>query len=74
MSAVSLAKSTLLNALERLEEAERDLGHAVERVDLVVTYEIGGQATDGAWHAALLRRAADAQDEQAHSQDDEDDG
>lgn len=85
-TAISKAKDTLLRALEQLERAEEDLGGEPERVDLVVVYSIGlDHEGDGAWHevggwastagpkwlhAAMLRRAADAQDDQARAVDD----
>lgn len=88
MSAINRAKDTLLRALEQLEKAEEDLGTEPERVDLCVVYSIGyDDQGDGAWHevggwastsgpkwlhAAMLRRAADAQDEAARAVDDED--
>lgn len=86
--AVSRAKDTLLRALEQLENAENDLGSEPTRVDLVVTYSIGYAEMDGAWHeiggwastpgpkwthAAMLRRAANAQDVAACAIDDEPD-
>ena len=87
MSAVDEAKNTLLLALEQLEKAEQDLQAEPERVDLVVIYSVGGNGDDGAWyevggwsstagpkwlHVAMLRRAADAQDETIHAVDDDD--
>ena len=89
MSAVAKAKDTLLRALDQLEQAEQDLEAEPDRVDLVVVYSIGSEQDDGAWHeiggwastagpkwlhAALLRRAADANDDAARAVDDEDDG
>ncbi len=90
MSAISAAKDTLLRALDQLEGAEGDLGAEPTRVDLVVVYSIGRETDDdGAWHqvggwsstagpkwlhAAMLRRAADAQDYEARAVDDESDG
>lgn len=80
------ARDALLRALDQLERAQEDLGGPPERVDLVVTYSIGRDTGDGAWHevggwsstggpkwmhAAMLRRAADAQDEAARTEDDE---
>lgn len=89
MSAIARAKDTLLRALDQLEQAEHDLGGEPERVDLVVVYSIGlDHEGDGAWHevggwaatagpkwlhAAMLRRAADAQDDAARAVDDEPD-
>lgn len=92
-TAVDKAKDTLLRALDELERAEQDLDAGVERVDLVVTYSIGADLGEGGWHeiagwsatagpkwlhAALLRRAADAQDTASRAIDDdrheEDDG
>lgn len=88
MSAVSAAKDTLLRALDQLERAEQDLDAEPTRVDLVVVYSIGCELDgDGAWHevggwsstagpkwlhAAMLRRAADAQDVAARAVDDGD--
>lgn len=81
------AKDTLLNALEKLQKAEEDLGREPERVHLVVTYEVGVLEDDGAWHsiggwaatpgskwehAALLHRAANAQDDVTFARDDDD--
>lgn len=78
------ARATLLRALDQLEQASADLGGGVERVDLVVTYSLGRSSVDGGWeevggwastngpkwlHAALLRRAADAQDDAARAVD-----
>lgn len=86
---VAEAKAALLRALDELDAAERDLGREPDRVDLVVVYALGAQINDGwqhitGWactpgpkwaHAALLRRAADAHDEAAISEDTEpDDG
>jgi hypothetical protein len=86
---IETAKATLLNALDQLEQAERDLGGPAERVDLVVVYSMGrSEDPDAAWHevggwagtagpkwlhAAMLRRAAAAQDEAALAVDDVDD-
>lgn len=81
------AKATLLRALEHIEEAEKELNGRAERCDLVVVYSIGFDAGDeweeiGGWaatsgpkwmHAALLRRAADAQSEAVIAVDDESD-
>lgn len=88
MSATAKAKDTLLRALDQLEQAEQDLGAEPERVDLVVIYSIGyDDSGDGAYHevggwastsgpkwlhAAMLRRAADAQDAGARAVDDGD--
>ena len=64
----------------------RQLGGAADRVDLVVIYSVGRDGGDEAWHeiggwactagpkwahAALLRRAADAQDDAARAEDDD---
>lgn len=88
MSAVAKTKDTLLRALDQLEQAERDLETEPDRVDLVVVYSIGSEGDDGAWHeiggwsstagpkllhAALLRRAADANDDSARAVDDDED-
>lgn len=88
MSAISKAKDTLLRTLDALEGAEDDLGGVPDRVDLVVTYSIGRDVGEGGWHevggwastagpkwlhAAMLRRAADAQDEASRARDDGDD-
>jgi hypothetical protein len=86
VSAIDDARAALLHALDQLERAERDLGGPPERVDLVVTYAMGRRLDDegayhdvGGWastpgpkwlHAAMLRRAADAQDEAARAVDD----
>jgi hypothetical protein len=85
-TAIEKAKDTLLRALEQLELAEHDLDGDPERVDLCVVYSIGADLGDGAWHevggwsstagpkwlhAAMLRRAADAQDAGARAVDDE---
>lgn len=89
MSAISKAKDTLLQALDQLERAEADLGQEPEQVHLIVTYEIGVEDSDGAWHSiggwactsgpkwlhvALLERSADAQREACFADDDEGDG
>jgi hypothetical protein len=86
MSAVDNAKTTLLRALDELAKAEDDLNGEAHRVDLVVVYSIGRENGDGAWHeiggwastagpkwlhAAMLRRAADANDDAARAVDDE---
>lgn len=88
MSAAQAARETLLRALDELDAAETDLGGTADRVDLVVTYSIGRELEDGAWHevggwaatsgpkwmhAAMLRRAADAQDDAARALDDDED-
>ena len=87
MTAINKAKEALLEALEQLEQAEADLGGAADRVDLCVIYsmgrEVGGDWHEvGGWsstagpkwvHAAMLRRAANAQHEAALAQDDEPD-
>lgn len=86
-TAIDKAKDTLLRALDQLEQAEQDLEGEPDRVDLVVVYSIGrDHQGDGAWHevggwastsgpqwlhAAMLRRAADAFDEEAYAQDNE---
>lgn len=81
---ISRARATLLRVLDQLEKAEEDLGGPVERADLVIVYAIGRNQPDG-WHdvggwvstpgpkwaqAALLRMAADAQDEAVYGKDD----
>ena len=85
-TAMGEARATLLRALDELESAESDLEHPPDRADLVVIYsigcdtdagwhEIGGWASTGGprWmHAAMLRRAADAQE--ASEYEDGDDG
>lgn len=87
-TAIDEARAALLRALEQLEGAESDLDGEAERCDLVVVYSVGRRdGEDGAWHeiggwsstagpkwlhAALLRRAADANDEAVISVDDED--
>jgi hypothetical protein len=50
--AVAKAKDTLLRALEQLEQAEGDLEHPPDRVDLIVVYSIGREMPedDGSWH------------------------
>ena len=82
---ISEAKAALLRALGELEEAEDALGGTADRVDLVVTYSVGREVDDawheiGGWactagpkwvHVALLRRAADAQEDAARAEDDE---
>lgn len=85
---IQRAKDALLNALDQLERAEQDLGVEPERVHLVVTYEVAALEDSGSWHsiggwastpgskwehAALLRRAADAQSEseRPYAQDDD---
>lgn len=79
------ARATLLRALEQLDNAEAELGGAIERCDLVVVYALGRREEDGwhdvgGWastggpkwlHAALLRRAADANDDAAVAVDDD---
>lgn len=85
-TAIEKAKDTLLRALEQLERAEADLDGEPDRVDLVVVYSIGRDSEDGAYHevggwsatsgpkwlhAAMLRRAADANDDAARAVDDE---
>lgn len=82
------ARDALLRALDQLDKAEADLEGVAQRVDLVVVYSIGRNAGDGAYHevggwsstggakwlhAAMLRRAADAQDSAARAEDDEED-
>lgn len=89
MSALDEARAALLRALDQLDGAQEDLGACPERADLVVVYAIGRTTDDsgayhdvGGWsstpgpkwlHAAMLRRAADAQDEAARAVDDGDD-
>ena len=80
------ARETLLRALDELNKAAAELDGEPTRVDLVVTYSIGADLGDGAWHeiggwsstagpkwlhAAMLRRAADAQDDASRAVDDE---
>jgi hypothetical protein len=75
--AINEAKEALLRALDQLDKAEQDLDGPVQRVDLIVTYSIGADLGEGGWHeisgwsstpgpkwlyAALLRRAAEAQE------------
>jgi hypothetical protein len=89
VSAIHKAKDTLLRALDQLERAERDLEGEAEQVHLIVTYELGREASDGAWHSiggwaatsgpkwlhvALLERSAAAQREVDVAVDDFDDG
>jgi hypothetical protein len=84
--AVDSAKATLLRALDELEAAEGELDGTPDRVDLVVVYSIGSEQEGAGWHeiggwastagpkwmhAAMLRRAADAQDDAARAVDDE---
>ena len=79
------ARATLLRGLEQLDGAASDLGGTPERADVVVIYSLG-RCEDGGWHevggwsasngpkwmhAAMLRRAADAQDDAARAVDDE---
>lgn len=85
MSAIDKAKTALLEALDQLEQAEGELDGSADRVDLCVIYSMGRQEGEewhevGGWssthgpkwlHAAMLRRAADAQDDAARAQDDE---
>ena len=89
MAAIDEARAALLRALEQLDNAEQDLDAEPDRVDLVVVYSMGCKPDDdGAWHeiggwastagpkwlhAAMLRRAADAQDDAARAVDDEPD-
>lgn len=86
-TAIDKAKETLLRALDELEDAERTLEAQPDRVDLIVVYSIGRDPQgDDAWHevggwastagpkwlhAAMMRRAAEAFDEDALAQDDE---
>lgn len=87
MSAIDKAKDALLRALDQLEQAQADLGGEPDRVDLVVVYSIGRQENDSAWHEvggwsstagpkwlhiAILRRAADAQEDAIVAVDDDD--
>jgi hypothetical protein len=80
------AKATLLRALEQLEAAENDLGAEADRCDLVVIYSMGRSNEEDDWeevagwaatagpkwmHAAMLRRAADAQQDAVEARDDE---
>jgi hypothetical protein len=83
------ARAALLRALDELGQATEELGGPAERADVVVIYSIGRSADDenawhevGGWastggpkwlHAAMCRRAADAQDEAARAIDDDDD-
>jgi hypothetical protein len=83
------ARSTLLRALDQLGKASDELGGPADRADLVVIYSVGRHdEDDGAWHevggwsstagpkwlhAALLRRAADANDDAVSAVDDDDD-
>jgi hypothetical protein len=89
VAAIDEARATLLRVLDELEQAERTLDGAPERVDVAVVYSLGrADGDDGAWHevggwactagpkwlhAALLRRAADAQNDAAVAVDDEPD-
>lgn len=88
MSGSEDAKATLLRALEQIERAEADLGEggevrylcvvysATKRLDDDATHEVGGwvNTSDPLWlHAAMLRRAADALDKDARTDDDEPD-
>jgi hypothetical protein len=89
MTEIAHARATLLRALESIDAAEGDLGGKAERCDLVVVYSVGRREDgDGAWHdvggwastpgpkwvhAALLRRAADANDDASYAVDDEPD-
>lgn len=88
MTAIQEARDALVRALEQLDLAEEDLAAEPDRVDLVVVYSMGRDRDDGAWHevggwsstagpkwlhAAMLRRAADAQDDAARTVDDEPD-
>lgn len=82
------ARATLLRALDELENAAGDLDGELDRADVVVIYSFGRRAHDdnawlevGGWastagpkwlHAAMLRRAADANDAAACAVDDED--
>lgn len=84
--AINQAKDALLRALEQLELAEADLEGEADRCDLVVVYSVGRDEGDGGWHevggwastggpkwlhAAMLRRAADANDGAYIAVDDE---
>lgn len=83
------ARATLLRALEQLDEAEGDLSDEMDSVHLCVVYSGGREIEDGGWHevggwvktagpqwvhAALLRRAADALDDDARDVGADDDG
>lgn len=88
MSTLADAKATLLRALEQIEQAEGDLENPPTAAFLNVTYSIGVSTEDnGAWHevggwvntgdplwlhAAMLRRCADALDDQAREPDEDD--
>lgn len=88
-TATSDARATLLRALEQIEAAEQDLEGTAERCDLCVVYSIGRTTDDqGAWHevggwastsgptwmhTALLRRAADAKDDDTYGYNPSDD-
>lgn len=78
MSTTADAKATLLRALEQIEKATSDLGEGAEVRHLCVVYSAGRDLGDGGWHelggwvkttdplwvhAAMLRRAADALDD-----------
>jgi hypothetical protein len=79
------ARAVLLRALDALDGAKEQLDGEPERIDLCVIYSAGRDSQDawvevGGWsstagpkwvHAALLRRAADAQDEANVAVDDE---
>lgn len=82
---LSDAKSTLLRALEAIEESEAEVGAEVRHVCVVYSvctrdddgkiHESGGwnMSSDPAWLiAAMLRRGADAIEEQPNLLDDED--
>jgi hypothetical protein len=86
VNVIDEARDALVRALDSLDGAEDILGGAPERCDLVVTYAVGRDSRDGAWHdvggwsatpgpkwvhAALLRRAADALDDAAEAIDDD---
>jgi hypothetical protein len=83
------ARTTLLRALEQLDDAESDLGANSEVVHLCVVYSAGRAMDDGGFHevggwvnttgplwlhAAMLRRAADALDVGARDDDEDEEG
>jgi hypothetical protein len=84
---LDVARETLLRALDELTNSARDLDGPTERADIVVVYSLGRDAGEywhevGGWaatagpkwmHAAMLRRAADAQDDAARALDDDPD-
>lgn len=74
--ALNKAKDTLLNALDALDKAAKQLDGPADRVDLVAVYDVGRSMGDGNWehvggwaatpgpswtHFSLLEMAIEAQ-------------